>query len=60
MMKFLKTVLCASVLSTGTAHLSGCGQSGPLYLPKDKPFASRSIPLRLADGISPVAIRGAA
>ncbi|NBW24047.1 MAG: hypothetical protein EBR89_01130 [Betaproteobacteria bacterium] len=60
MMKFLKTVVCASVLSAGTAHLSGCGQSGPLYLPKDKPFASRSIPPCLVAGFSPLATQGAA
>jgi len=60
MLKFLKTLVCSSILCAGTAHLSGCGQSGPLYLPKDKPFASLPAQLHWDHGTLAIAAPGTA
>ena len=40
MLKYLKNLTLLSALGVGLAHLSGCGQTGPLYLPGDKTSAS--------------------
>ena len=54
MLKYLKNLTLLSTLCVGLVHLSGCGQTGPLYLPGDKPSAglaacpSPSLPSSLA------------
>ncbi|NBX04736.1 MAG: hypothetical protein EBR18_01250 [Betaproteobacteria bacterium] len=42
-MKYLKNLTLLSTVFVGLAHLSGCGQTGPLYLPGDKPAASLTV-----------------
>jgi len=58
MLKYWKTMVCAGAVCAGAAHLSGCGQSGPLYLPKDKPAASLPTPLQSGNETSPMAALG--
>ena len=60
MLKYWKTMVCAGAVCAGAAHLSGCGQSGPLYLPKDKPAASLPTPLHWGNGTSPMEALGTA
>jgi predicted small lipoprotein YifL len=54
MLKYWKTMVCASAVCAGAAHLSGCGQSGPLYLPKDKPAANLPAPPHAGNEASPM------
>jgi predicted small lipoprotein YifL len=60
MLKLFKTILWSSVICAGTVHLSGCGQSGPLYLPKDKPFATVLMPVQPVHGAWAIATPGMA
>jgi len=50
----------AGAVCAGVAHLSGCGQSGPLYLPTDKPAASLPTYLHPGNEASPMATLGTA
>jgi predicted small lipoprotein YifL len=60
MLKYWKTMVYAGAVCAGVAHLSGCGQSGPLYLPKDKPAASLPTYLHPGNEASPMAALGTA
>jgi len=53
-------MVCAGAVCAGVAHLSGCGQSGPLYLPKDKPAASLPTHPHPGNEVSPMAALGTA
>jgi predicted small lipoprotein YifL len=55
MLKYLKTMLLASAVFAGAAHLSGCCQSGPLYLPQDKSSAKLSLPLHWVEHVGHIA-----
>jgi predicted small lipoprotein YifL len=60
MLKYWKTMVYAGAVCAGVAHLSGCGQSGPLYLPKDKPAASLPTHPHPGNEVSPMAALGTA